>query len=267
MGQIAGIWRYPVKSARGETLAEAEVEDGGLAGDRTWACVDDQDATIGSAKHPRRWGALLQVRASGDPAIVEVGGARYEAGSAEADKALGEHLGRPVRLTRTAPAEPRIHRLLPEEAGMVPDWLADLRPGQERVEEAGGHARTGRFVDFGAVHLVTTGALAALAEKAGHPVPAERFRPNLLIDADADPDPGTEVAIGDVLLRVLFRTPRCVIPSLPQAGLPTDPVVLRTLARHYRIDVFGNGKGACFGVYADVVRPGRLTLGAPVTPT
>ena len=266
MGQVTGIWRYPVKSARGEALGETPVEPGGLAGDRAWACVDDQDGTIGSAKHPRRWGGLLTVAASGDPATIEVGGTRYAAGSAEADKALGDHLGRPVRLTRTAPDAPRIHRLLPSEAGMVPDWFADLGPGQERVEEAGGHARTGRFVDFGAVHLVTTGALADLAEKTGHPVPPDRFRPNLLIAADADPEPGTELAIGDVVLRILFRTPRCVIPSLPQHSLPADPAVLRTLARHYRVEVFGTGKGACFGVYADVLEPGHLELGAQVTP-
>ncbi|WIM95162.1 MOSC domain-containing protein [Actinoplanes oblitus] len=264
MGEAAGIWRYPVKSAGGEALGEARADTGGLAGDRAWACVDDQDGTIGSAKHPRRWGDLLAVRAAGEPATIEVGGALYEAGSEEADAALAEHLGRPVRLTRTAPATPRIHRMLPAEAGMVPDWLAELRPGQERVEEAGGHARTGRFVDFGAVHLITTGALAGLSGRTGHPVPAERFRPNLLIDADADPEPGAELAIGDVVLRVAFRTPRCVVPSLPQDGLPADPVVLRTLARHYRVEVFGTGKGACFGVYADVLRPGRLALGARV---
>jgi hypothetical protein len=147
MGAVAGIWRHPVKSAHGEPLTEARIEPGGVAGDRVWACVDDEDQTIGSAKHPRRWGGLLDVRAAGEPAVIEVGGARHEAGSAEADKALGEHLGR---------------------------------------------------------------------------------------------------------------------PGLAHAGLPADPGVLRTLARHYRIDVFGNGRGACFGVYADVVRPGHLELGATV---
>ncbi|GAA2695540.1 molybdenum cofactor biosysynthesis protein [Actinoplanes palleronii] len=255
-----------MKSARGESLGEVSVESGGLAGDRAWACVDDADQTIGSAKHPRRWGGLLEVTAAGVPATIEVGGSRYAAGSPEADKALGEHLGRPVRLTRTVPAQPRIHRLLPDDPGMVPDWLAELRPGQERLEESGGYARTGRFVDFGAVHLVTTGALAELAERVGRPVAADRFRPNLVITADADPEPGAELRIGDVVLRVLFRTPRCVVPGLGQTGLPADPAVLRTLARHYRVRVFGDGKAACFGVYADVLQPGHLKLGTPVTP-
>jgi uncharacterized protein YcbX len=37
---LADIWRYPVKSCRGEQLAEAQVEPWGLAGDRRWMIVD-----------------------------------------------------------------------------------------------------------------------------------------------------------------------------------------------------------------------------------
>jgi len=43
--------------------------------------------------------------------------------------------------------------------------------------------------------------------------------------------------------------------------LPADRSVLSGLARHYRIQVPGLGRAACFGVYADVVRPGRLRVG------
>ncbi len=256
MGIVAGIWRYPVKSTRGESLDEVTVGASGLAGDRVWACVDDE--TIGSAKHPRRWGGLLEVRASGEPATVDVGGTRCPAGSAEADEALSKHLGRTVRLTRDEPATARIYRLMPDEADMVPDWLTGMRPGQERIEDAGGFAQTGRFVDFAAVHLVTTGALAGLGAAAA------RFRPNLLVEADADPEPGTELTIGDVVLRVRFPTPRCIVPSLAQGELPADPGLLRTLAKHYRREVFGTGKAACFGVYADVVHPGSLGVGSAV---
>ncbi|MFI1992250.1 MOSC N-terminal beta barrel domain-containing protein [Actinoplanes sp. NPDC020271] len=64
MDSVAGIRRYPVKSVCGERLDQAVAEPGGLAGDRAWACVDD-DGMIGSARHPRRWGGLLGVSASG----------------------------------------------------------------------------------------------------------------------------------------------------------------------------------------------------------
>ncbi len=37
VGTLAAIWRYPVKSLRGESLTIAEVTDSGIAGDRTTA--------------------------------------------------------------------------------------------------------------------------------------------------------------------------------------------------------------------------------------
>lgn len=256
---MAGIWRYPVKSVRGESLDEVRVEAGGLTGDRAWACVDDDERVIGSAKHPRRWGGLLQVSAAGEPAVIEVDRTFYLAGEAEADEALSAHLGHPVHLTSQAPEHSRIYREIPSESGMVPDWLSDMRPGQERIEDAGGFARTGRFVDFAPIHLVTTGALADLEA-----APA-RFRPNLLIETENDPEPGDELTIGDLVLKIQFPTPRCIVPSLAQGDLPADPGLLRTLAKHYRRPVFEDGrKAACFGVYADVLNPGDLRVGSPV---
>lgn len=63
---------------------------------------------------------------------------------------------------------------------------------------------------------------------------------------------------------MILPTPRCVVPGLGHAGLPPDRSVLATLARHYRIPVATLGRAACFGVYAEVVEPGRLRLGQSV---
>ncbi|MEU1396070.1 MOSC domain-containing protein [Micromonospora zamorensis] len=184
MSSVVMLRRYPLKSAQGEALTAVEVEPTGLRGDRTWACIDRLDGTVGSAKHPRRWGRLCGVAAT---------------------------------------------------------------------------------TDFGAVHIVTTGALDLLGQRiGGASVAAARFRPNLVIDAPGDPEPGQELHLGDVVLRVTLPTPRCVIPGLPQADLPADRSVLSALARHYRVPVAGLGHAACFGTYADVVQPGRLRLGQRV---
>jgi uncharacterized protein YcbX len=123
MRKIVALRRYPLKSALGESLEAAELEPNGLAGDRMWACVDDEDGSIGSAKHPRRWGKLLEIGTAlqDDELTVRVDGTALRAGSDAADAALTRHLGRPVRLTRTAPPEARLHRLLPDDAGMVPE--------------------------------------------------------------------------------------------------------------------------------------------------
>lgn len=271
MQTVVALWRYPVKSARGEAVEAVDVAPGGLVGDRMWACIDGVDGSVGSVKHPKRWGRLLEVGTrllddGPDPAVmVEVGGRSVRAGSADADAALSDHLGRPVRLSRDIPPDARLHRLLPDEIGMMPGWMKDVLPGQETVTAMAGPGLIGRFVDFAAVHLVTTGALALLGRRMGGvDVAARRFRPNLVVDAAQDPRPGQELRIGEVVLRVMLPTPRCVVPSLGHADQPPDRSVLAILARHYRMPVGERGRAACFGVYAEVVEPGRLRLGQHV---
>ena len=262
---IVELWRYPLKSARGESLPSVTVDHSGVAGDRTWACLDAVDGTVGSAKHPRRWGRLLEVQAASDDAGValRVDGSSFRAGTPEADEALSSHVGRPVRLSREVPAEASLHRTLPAEEGMVPDWMTGMRPGDDAVTAVDGVGTRGHFVDFGAVHLVTTGELARLRERiGGAAVDVRRFRPNIVVDAPADWRPGERIELGDVVLQVLSPTPRCAIPGLAHgADVPADATVLRTLARHYRMPVADLGRAACFGMYAEVVRPGVLAVG------
>src|SRR5882672_8746133 len=50
--RLTDIWRYPVKSMRGERLAEALVEPWGLAGDRRWMVVDAAGDPVTAREHP-----------------------------------------------------------------------------------------------------------------------------------------------------------------------------------------------------------------------
>jgi len=269
VGQVVSLLRYPLKSARGEQLRAVVLDVEGVRGDRSWACLDLGDGTVGSAKHPDRWGRLLEVTTQVDEhsgeVAVQVQGRRAVAGSEQADALLGEHLGRPVRLTQSVPEQARLHRRLPEEPGLVPDWMTDAAPGQELVTEVSGARPGGRFVDFGPLHLVTTGALAELAGQLGRAsVDAARFRPNVIVDAPHDPVPGQELRIGDVVLRMVLPTPRCVVPGLEDEGQTVDRQLLSALARHHRTFVGDLGRAACFGMYAEVLQPGQLALGQVV---
>jgi len=269
VGRVVSLLRYPLKSARGEQLRAVRVDVEGVRGDRGWACLDEADGTVGSAKHPDRWGRLLgvtaQVHEHSSEVVVQVQGRRAVTGSEQADALLSEHLGRPVRLTRSVPDQARLHRRLPEEQGLVPDWMTGAVPGQEMVTEVSGARPGGRFVDFGPVHLVTTGALAELAGQLGRAsVDATRFRPNVVLDAPRDPVPGQELRIGDVVLQVVLPTPRCVVPGLQDEEAAVDRQLLTALARHHRTGVGDLGRAACFGVYAEVLRPGPLALGQVV---
>jgi uncharacterized protein len=256
------IWRYPLKSAQGESLADVYFGPGGPDGDREWACVTE-DGLVVSAKNPRRWGKMLFVgaAASGEVTVIRIPGREpLVAGRPETDVALSAWLGAPVRLTRDVPEQARLHRLWPREPGMIPEWAGRAGAGAEEISAIGGAEPGGRFVDFGPVPLVTTGALAAL-EREGAPADARRMRPNLVLSLDREPVPGEQISVGpDVTLRVLVPTPRCAIPGAAQPGLDAAPGVLRAIGRH-RTDIPGLGKAACFGSYAQVLTAGRVAVG------
>jgi uncharacterized protein len=63
VGQVESLWRYPVKSMQGEQIDTAAVVEAGLLGNRGYAIRDVETGYIASAKHPRRWKALIACRA------------------------------------------------------------------------------------------------------------------------------------------------------------------------------------------------------------
>jgi uncharacterized protein YcbX len=259
---VVAIHRYPLKSAAAEHIDETIIGKHGLEGDRTWTCLD-ADGTIGSAKQPRLWAPLLEVKTtySNNRVTVQIPNSEpLAAGSTEAEEALSTWLGRPVQLTRLAPQQLRRHHWWPDEPGMIPEWAADAEPGSEAMVDV--RATDGRFFDFGAVHLVTTGALDQLSSEHGRQVDPIRFRPNLILDLPSDPEPGQRIEIGpDLILQVVVPTPRCVIPSLAHGRDPADRTLLKTLAGHHRRDVPGFGRASCFGFYAEVIAEGKVNTG------
>ena len=114
-------------------------------------------------------------------------------------------------------------------------------------------------LDAGPVHLITTAALAWL--RAALPdalIDERRFRPNLVIDVPGDTQVeldwiGRALAIGSqVKLRIIARTERCRMVTLPQEGIPHDPRVLGSIVRN---------ADSGFGAYAEVVTPGTISRG------
>jgi uncharacterized protein YcbX len=87
-----------------------------------------------------------------------------------------------------------------------------------------------------------------------------RFRPNFLIEVDADgwvEDGwcGHTVSIGSA--SVLPRQPcvRCTMVTRPQPELVRDLDIYKTVARHH---------GGTLGVWTDVQTPGSIYVGDPV---
>src|SRR5215212_6605503 len=64
VGRIRELWRFPVKSMRGEEVDAAEIGSDGVVGDRAYAVRDRETGKIASAKHPKVWPNMLGCRAS-----------------------------------------------------------------------------------------------------------------------------------------------------------------------------------------------------------
>jgi len=99
---------------------------------------------------------------------------------------------------------------------------------------------------------------------------AERFRPNLVVECGAETGfvenswVGRTVGIGpELMLRVSIPFPRCVMATLPRGDLPSDPALIRLIARMNTMDLGEIGRLPCAGVYADTRRsrtPHRLKV-------
>src|SRR5438046_2051010 len=90
-----------------------------------------------------------------------------------------------------------------------------------------------------------------------------RFRANIVVE----PAPGERTFVendwightlaigGEVRLNITGPCSRCVMTTLPQGDLPKDPGILRTAAKHNKVNV---------GVYAAVLRGGSIRRDDPV---
>ena len=89
---VAELWRYPVKSMRGESLDAAEVLDDGLAGDRLLHVVDGSGQLVTARTRP----GLLGLSATGGPEGALVDGVPWA--SEAVARAVAEAAGDGTRL-------------------------------------------------------------------------------------------------------------------------------------------------------------------------
>lgn len=271
LGTVAVLRRYPVKSMLGEELAACDVTSRGLAGDRELALVHRETGKVASAKDPRTWRGLLKLAAASGPAVKVTfpDGTAMASNDPGLDAALSRFLRQPVTLTATPPPGAVLDRADP---GQV---LRDGIRARVHVEigHLGGAAPEGTFFDFAPLHLLATSTLDQVARLSPRgTVEPERYRPNIIIRMTApgfaeNDWAGRDLRIGpDLAIRVIALTPRCAIPTLEHGRLPRDPDALRGPAAHNRISPReGLSPQPCVGAYAQVLHPGRIKVGDPVS--
>jgi MOSC domain-containing protein len=274
LGTVTTLRRYPVKSMLGEDLQAGEVSRAGLAGDRRLAVVSRRTGKIASAKYPRLWRAMLTLSAEamdGHEAAALItlpDGETVRSTDESIDDILSGLLDEPVTLTATPPPGASLDRAVPE--AVLRDGIA--APVPATLVEIGAAAPPGTFVDFAPLHLITTATLDRIAELSPDGrADLERYRPNIVIGTGGSGFTendwlGRELRVGgDLVLRVIARTPRCAIPTLAHGRLPRDTEALRVVARGNRVSPLpGVDPEPCAGVYAEVLEPGRIGTGDPV---
>jgi len=271
---ISSLWRYPVKSMAGEELNTVEVTASGLTGDRAYALMDTANGKVGSAKSVKRFGELLKYQAKfvtqpesegvAPPVRITLpDGTTLDSEQPDSQAALAAAFGPQVSLRSTAP-----DGLMLEFA---PGTLGGKYAKTSEVPVAGAAPR-GTLFDYACVHILTTSALQRLQE--AYPegqFSVQRFRPNIVVDCAGESGfvenswVGNSLAIGpELILRVSIPCPRCVMTTLPRLDLSHDPKILRTVVQINTQNLGDFGNLPCVGVYADVVKPGRIRRGDPV---
>jgi uncharacterized protein YcbX len=270
-GVVQDLFRYPVKSMRGERLSEVDIGTHGVIGDRAYALCEANGRVVTAKK----WANMLEFSAHYDAVptpgalaplrITLPDGQTIQAQAPDASAMLSAVLGRPVVLERAQSDQPShaeidpatvfgdvpVEQVLPERTvATMPNTLA-LPPGT--------------FFDSASVHVLASGTLAHLRTLIGADAQLDprRFRPNNFVETT----PGGEgfledgwlegsLEVGESVQIVQMRsTLRCVMTTHRQADLGRDLRILRTAAQHHHDHV---------GVWASIGATGTVRVGDPV---
>jgi uncharacterized protein YcbX len=254
VGKIDSLWRYPVKSMRGEELDEAFASFSGVYGDRLFAFESSASPKGFPYLTAREQQRLLQ----------------YRPHFRHPDKAA-----RPVNLTEAEsmganpvwadPAELMVDVETPDERTLAIDdpALTDLLRADIDQKHQLTLMRSERaMTDCRPVSIFSLQSARQLGEETGTPIDKRRFRANVYVDLTSTQGfaenefVGKSLRIGPkVVVTVLERDARCVMITLdPDTGEKT-PAILKKVAQAH---------DGMAGVYGAVMVEGMLHKGDSV---
>jgi uncharacterized protein YcbX len=247
--RVAWISLSPVKGLALSQVDECELTEAGLAGDRAFFLVDETDRLVNS----KGLGVLQQIVPHFDDATATLALAFPDGATVSSPVAFDGALDArfwgatvPVRVVDGPWSD-----AISDFAGRRLRLVRPPAPAPDRLRG-------------GAATLLGTTSLRALARTLGvDVVDGRRFRMNFGIDGldehEEDGWVGRRVRLGDAVVMPQGNVGRCAVTTQnPDTGAP-DLDTLKALAA-YRADV-ETTEPLPFGVYAAVVRPGRIRVG------
>jgi MOSC domain-containing protein len=254
IGKVDSVWRYPVKSMRGEELDEAFAGFSGIYGDRLFAFKSSASPTGFPYLTAREQRRLLQYR----PHF------RYP------DKAA-----RPINLTEAEkmganpvsadPSELMVDVETPDGKTLAIDDPALMDMLRSDIDEK--HQLTlmrseRALTDCRPVSIFSLQSAGQLGEETGTPIDKRRFRANVYVDLTSaqgfaeNEFVGKSLRIGPkVVVTILERDPRCVMITLDPDTGEKAPAILKKVAQAH---------DGMAGVYGAVMVEGMLHKGDSV---
>ncbi|HVM15886.1 MAG TPA: MOSC domain-containing protein [Egibacteraceae bacterium] len=242
----------PVKGMRLHHPDEIVLGPSGVADDRRLYVIDERGRLCGGA----RLGRLVQVRPSYDDEAGWLALDLPDGRQVEGTVALGEAVTTRFYLGR------RVTGRLVE--GPWNAALSDFAGKPVRLVRTG---QPGQGTDVHPVTLLGQASVAELARHAGcdEPLDARRFRMLVTFAGgsayDEEAWDGQRVRLGDAVVRVRGPVPRCAVTTRSPDTGRKDFDALQAIAAARGL---GPDGGVDFGVYAEVVEPGRVRVGDPL---
>ena len=252
VGKVESLWRYPVKSMRGETMPEAFVSFSGILGDRLYAVHNAAAPTVFPYLTARTRPDMLRHR----PFLREAARSVLPSNLAEA-QARGPGLTPlyPDFGDLAVDVETPSGEILAVDDDRLLGALADASPPGALSMRRSDRAIT----DCRPISLLSIQTIGKIGDAVGISVDKRRFRENIYLDlaqADGfaeDEFVGRQLQIGaKAVVAVLERDIRCKMIGFDPDTLQENHDILRYVARNH------DNKA---GVYAAVLVEGAVRAG------
>ena len=256
IGTIESLWRYPVKSMRGEELEEIFVGYAGVYGDRLFAFksfASRKGLPFLTGREQRRM--IL-----------------YRPRFRNREKAA-----RPINLEEAAELSPMVNPVSADPDDLMidvetpdgkvfaiddPRLIEHLQANTTQKQDLTLHRSEKAITDCCPLSLISLQSARKLGDESGALVDKRRFRANVYLDLASgiafaeDQLVGQSLGIGSkVIVQVVARDTRCMMITLDPETAEKTPALLKAVAQAHQ---------GMAGIYAAVLSEGMIRKGDPV---